>query len=133
MIVPVSAVFASALAILMLVLGYRVSTFRLKYKLGVGHNEDPDFQSAVRSHANLAEHAPIFLILLVVGELNGIGTQIIYWVGLTFVVGRLLHAWGMAKGRGGPHKGRLVGILLCWLAILVIAVLVVWNVVAVNL
>lgn len=133
MIVPVSAVFASALAVLLLVLGYRVSTFRLKYRKGVGHTDDPDFESAVRAHGNLAEYAPIFLILLVVGELNGVGSQVIYWVGLTFVVGRLLHVWGMAKGRGGPHKGRLVGILLSWLAILVMAVLVVRNVMMVNL
>ncbi|WP_404365628.1 MAPEG family protein [Marinobacter sp.] len=132
MITPVSAVFASVLAVLFIVLGYRVSLFRLKHQKGFGHNNDRDFEAAVRAHANLAEYAPIALILLVVGELNGVSTQLVYWTGLTFVASRLLHAWGMYKGRGGPHKARLVGILLSWISILVMAGLVVWNVVRVN-
>ncbi|MBS3804683.1 MAG: MAPEG family protein [Oleiphilaceae bacterium] len=133
MITPMSAVFASVIAVLMVFLAYRVSTFRLKYRQGLGHNEDPDFEAAVRAHGNLVEYAPLALILLVVGELNGVNIKTVYWVGLVFVVSRLLHAWGMTQGRGGPHKARLVGTLLSWLSILVMAVLVVWNVIRVNL
>lgn len=132
MVTPMSAVFAGVIAVLMLFLAYRVSTFRLKYKKGMGHNEDPDFEAAVRAHGNLVEYAPIALILLVVGELNGVNIQVIYWVGLVFVVGRLLHAWGMVKGRGGTHTARLLGSVFSWLAILVMAVIVVWNAIAVN-
>lgn len=127
MIIPLTAVYASITAFLMLFLAYRVSTFRLKYKKGMGLTEDRDFESAVRSHGNLAEYAPITLILLAVGELNGVTTQWVYLVGLAFIAGRLLHAWGMHKGHGGPHPTRLVGILLNWLAILVMAVLVLIN------
>jgi uncharacterized membrane protein YecN with MAPEG domain len=132
MITPVSAVFAGVVALLMLFLAYRVSMFRLKHKQGMGHNDNPDFEAAVRSHANLAEYAPIALILLVVGELNGVNSQLIYWVGLIFVGGRVLHAWGMAKAQGGPHKARLIGILLSWLSIAVMAGLVLWNAISVN-
>ncbi len=127
MIIPVTAVYASITGFLMLFLAYRVSTFRLKYKKGMGFTEDRDFESAVRSHGNLTEYAPVTLILLAVGELNGVTTQWVYLVGLGFIAGRLLHAWGMHKGRGGTHPARLVGILLNWLAILVMAVLVLIN------
>lgn len=132
MIIPMSAIFASVIALLALFLAYRVSTFRLKYKQGMGHNEDRDFESAMRAHGNLMEYAPLALILMAIGELNGVSAGHVYWVGMTFVVGRLLHAWGMAKGHGGPHRARLVGILLTWLAILAMALLLIWNVYQMN-
>jgi uncharacterized membrane protein YecN with MAPEG domain len=66
--------------------------------------------------------------MLAVAELNGVPGTLIYWTGLGFVVGRLLHAFGMINGRGGPHMARMAGILLTWLAVLVLAVLLLWNV-----
>jgi uncharacterized membrane protein YecN with MAPEG domain len=128
MIVPVSAVFAAVLGVLLIVLSLLVSRHRLRLQKGLGVNEDIDFQAAVRAHANLTEYAPIGLIMLAVAELNGVSGTLIYWVGMGFVAGRLLHAFGMINGRGGPHMARMVGILLTWLAILVLSILLFWNV-----
>ena len=47
---------------------------------------------------------------------------------MALVVGRILHAWGMINGKGRPHWARMIGILLTWLAILVAALLLFWNV-----
>lgn len=132
MIIPVTAIFASVLAVLMLFLAYRISMFRLKFKQSLGTTEHPDFQAAVRAHGNLVEYAPMALILMAIGEMNGIGSLVIYWVGMVFTLGRLLHAWGMIKGQGGPHRARLIGTLCTWLSMLAMAILVVWNVVQVN-
>ncbi|WP_166266748.1 MAPEG family protein [Marinobacter caseinilyticus] len=127
MIIPITAIYASAIGVLMLFLAFRVSTFRLKHKKGMGFDQDRDFEAAVRAHANLVENAPITLILMAIGELNGVTSQAVYTVGLALVAGRLLHAWGMTQGRGGSHKARMVGILLNWLAILSMSVLVFIN------
>lgn len=132
MIIPMSAIFASVIALLLLVLSIRVVTFRWKYKKGLGVSEDRDFQVAVRAHANLVEYAPIALILLAIGELNGLSTDVVYWAGMALVVGRALHAWGMVSGQGRTHWARMTGILLTWLMILAMAVLVVWNVYQVS-
>lgn len=132
MIIPMSAVFASVIVILLLVLSSRVVLFRLKYRKGLGVTEDRDFQVAVRAQANLVEYAPIALILLAIGELNGLSTQVVYWAGMALVVGRVLHAWGMHSGRGGTHWARFSGIVLTWLMMLVTAALVLWNVYQVN-
>ncbi|WP_303291574.1 MAPEG family protein [Marinobacter sp. SS5-14b] len=128
MIVPVTAVFAAVIGLLLLVLSAQVVKFRLKYRMGLGVNDDRDFESAVRAHANLVEYAPIGLIMLGIAELNGVSSTLIYWTGMALVVGRILHAFGMINGRGGPHKARMIGIVLTWLAILVAAVLLLWNV-----
>ena len=68
------------------------------------------------------------LIMLGMAELNGVSSTLIYWTGMGLVVGRLLHAFGMINGQGGTHWARMVGILLTWLAILVLALLLFWNV-----
>jgi len=128
MIVPVTAVFAAVLGLLLLVLSGQVVKYRLKYRKGMGVNDDVEFEAAVRAHANLVEYAPIGLIMLAIAELNGVASGLIYWTGMALVAGRILHAWGMINGKGSPHKARMVGILLTWLAILVAALLLLWNV-----
>ncbi|MCK7550563.1 MAPEG family protein [Marinobacter goseongensis] len=128
MIVPVTSVFAAVIGILLLVLSFQVVRFRLKYGKGMGVTDDRDFEAAVRAHANLVEYAPLGLIMLALAELNGVAGGLVYWTGMALVVGRILHAWGMINGRGGPHKARMAGIVLTWLAILVAAILLLANV-----
>ena len=122
MIVPVTGVFAAVLGILLLALSAQVVKFRLKYKKGMGT------EAAVRAHGNLVEYAPLGLIMLGIAELNGVASGLVYWTGMTLVVGRLLHAWGMINGHGEEHKARSIGIVLTWLAILAAAILLLWNV-----
>lgn len=132
MILPVSAVFASVCAVLLIVLSYRVAMFRMRQKKGLGVTDDRDFAVAIRTQANFTEYAPIALILLAIGELNGVAVQLIYGVGMAFVLFRLFHAWGMTQGRGGAHPARLIGIVGTWLALLVIAAAVMVNVFQAN-
>ena len=132
MLMPVTAVCAAVTALLLLFLSFQVSKYRLKYRQGLGINDDVEFQVADRAQANLVEYAPLALILMGVGELNGVSAHWIYWVGMAFVGGRILHAFGMFNGHGGPHKARLVGILLTWLSMAVMAILLVWNVIQVQ-
>ncbi|WP_298452124.1 MAPEG family protein [uncultured Marinobacter sp.] len=128
MLLPVTGVFAAVLGILMLVLSAYVVKFRVKYKKVMGVTDNPDFQAAVRAHGNLVEYAPIGLIMLGIAELNGVASGLIYWTGMSLVVGRLLHAWGMINGHGGEHKARALGMVLTWLAMLAAAILLLWNV-----
>lgn len=128
MILPITGVFAAVTGILLLFLSAVVVKYRIKYGKDMGITEDRDFEAAVRAHGNLVEYAPLTLLMLGVAELNGVPNGFIYWIGLAFVLGRILHAWGMLQGLGGPHKARMVGILITWLSILVIAVLLLLNV-----
>lgn len=128
MIIPVTGVFAAVIGILLLVLSAHVSRFRMKYNKGLGVTDDPDFAVAVRAHANLVEYAPLGLIMLAIAELNGVASGLIYWTGMALVVGRILHPWGMIKGRGGAHWARALGTLMTWLSILALAFLLLWNV-----
>lgn len=128
MIVPVTAVFAAVLGLLLVVLSGMVSRFRLKYRKSLGTTDDRDFEAVVRAQGNLVEYAPLGLIMLAVAELNGVHSGLVYWTGMVFVVGRVLHAFGMINGRGGPHIARMIGILMTWAGILALALLLLWNV-----
>ncbi len=128
MIVPVTAVFAAVLGLLLVVLSGMVSRFRLKYKKSLGTTDDRDFEAVVRAQGNLVEYAPLGLIMLAVAELNGVHSGLVYWTGMVFVVGRVLHAFGMINGRGGPHIARMIGIVMTWAGILALALLLLWNV-----
>ncbi|MGP4845037.1 MAPEG family protein [Marinobacter sp. 1Y8] len=133
MIIPVTAVFAAVTAFLMLFLAWRVTTFRRKFKAGMGDAGNHDFEVAIRAHANLVEYAPIALILMAIGELNGVSAVSVYAVGMLFVVGRLLHAWGFTKSRGGYALSRMIGVLFTWLSILIMAGLLLLNIAQVSL
>jgi uncharacterized membrane protein YecN with MAPEG domain len=128
MILPITGVFAAVIGVLLLVLSAVVVKYRIKYGKDIGTTEDLDFKAAVRAHGNLMEYAPLTLLMLGIAELNGVSSGFIYWVGMAFVLGRILHAWGMFQGQGGPHKARMVGILLTWATILITAVLLLHNV-----
>src|SRR5690554_2227915 len=128
MIVPVTAVFAAVIGLLLLVLSGQVVKYRLKYRMRLGVNDDPEFEAAVRAHANLVEYAPVGLIMLAIVELNGVASGLVYRTGMALLVWRILHAWGMINGKGGRRKARMIGIWLTWLAILVAALLLLWNV-----
>jgi uncharacterized membrane protein YecN with MAPEG domain len=134
MIIPVTAVFAAITGFLALFLAWRVTTFRRKHNAGLGDaGGDRDFQVAIRAHGNLVEYAPIILIMMAIGELNGIASGQIYWIGMLFIVGRLLHAWGFIKSRGGTALSRMIGVLFTWLAMLAMAVMLLINVARVSL
>jgi len=50
-------------------------------------------------------------------------------LGITLVVGRVLHAYGLTRN-AGPSIGRAVGILLTWLMILLASLLAIFSVVS---
>jgi uncharacterized membrane protein YecN with MAPEG domain len=48
-------------------------------------------QRAIRAQGNLTEYAPMMLILLYLLEVNGAGTATLHSLGLSFLIGRLMH------------------------------------------
>lgn len=132
MLIPVTAVIAGFTSVLAVALAYRVTVYRRRFKTGLGVGDDREFQTAVRAHANLLEYAPLTLILMGVGELNGVSEIWIYGLGILFVASRLAHAWGFIRSRGGQHIGRLLGTAGTWLTMLVLALLVIINVAQYN-
>ena len=52
---------------------------------------DETLQRAIRGHGNLAEFAPIMLIMMLIAEINGASAVTLHSLGGIFLVGRLAH------------------------------------------
>ena len=102
--------YAGLCTLLVLVLAGRVMARRLSHKIGIGDGGDHEMIKRVRSHANAVEYLPLALLLLGGMELNGYPDTVIHGFGITLLVSRLLHAWGLSRS-SSASPGRFVGIL----------------------
>jgi uncharacterized membrane protein YecN with MAPEG domain len=118
--VRISAFYIALHAALLMALALWVMFQRDRHKLRFGDAGEKDMMKAVRAHGNAAEYIPIALLLLMAFELNGGGPTMLHACGAGLFASRLLHAWGIIKGRGGRPLSRLVGIIGTLLVIFVL-------------
>jgi uncharacterized protein len=121
MMLPVTSLYAGLLALLIVFLALRVVAVRWHAKVGLGIGEGGGLEQRVRVHANAIENIPIALMLLLLLELGGLGGPWLHAFGVTLLVARILHAWGLSRRRGTSF-GRFAGTLATWLTIIVMAV-----------
>ena len=114
---PILALYSGILGILLIYLSYDVASNRKKFKVGIGDGGNKDLARAIRVHGNFTEYVPIALILLAIFEINHGHAMIAHIAGITLVVGRLLHAYGLGK-TVKVSFGRFAGIVLTWLVII---------------
>lgn len=117
----VTAIAASVLGFLYVRLSLNVIGFRREHGVSVGDGGHEDLLRAIRSQANLAEYAPIALLLVACLELNQAPTWITSVLAASFVVGRLLHPVGM-KSSNSPLQPRLRGMQLTLLSLLALGI-----------
>jgi uncharacterized protein len=121
----ITALYAGLLGVLYLVLAGRVVAERRRAKVGLGTGGDAALERAVRVHGNFAEYVPVFLLLLLVAELNGAAMLLLHALGAAFVLARIGHAQGLSR-RSGVSRGRFMGTLVSWGALLVLALANLW-------
>lgn len=110
MLLPITLTFAAAAALLNIWLGMRVGRVRMAHRVLHGDGGNDDVMRRMRAHANYVEYTPFVLILTGLIELAH-GSSIWLWlVALVYIVGRVLHAFGMDKNF--PSKLRQAGILI---------------------
>ena len=124
----VTPLYAGLIGLLLIVLAFNISRYRVGLKIPFGDGDHPALKRAIRAHANLTENAPLALILLLAVEVQGFTATTVHVLGSTLVIGRVLHAFGLARFEG-RSVGRAVGILLTWLMILVASVLAIYSVI----
>lgn len=93
----IAPLYAGLLALLFLFLSFRVISFRKHHKVSVGDGGEKLLAKAIRAQANCVEYSSIGLILLIASELQGAPTWAIHGLGVTLLVGRVLHAFGFGS------------------------------------
>ncbi|WP_340314679.1 MAPEG family protein [Rhizorhabdus argentea] len=112
MILPITLTIAGAAAIVNIWLAIRIVTIRLKAKVLIGDGGNSLLASRMRAQLNFAEYTPLVLILIGLIELAR-GTQTWLWgAGIIYILGRVLHPFGMDKQT--PNPFRAVSMLITW-------------------
>ena len=106
--VPITSLYAGLLGLLLLALSLWVIGFRWARKVGIGHDGSREMQRAIRVHGNFTEYVPLAVILMALNELGGESPLLIHTMGGLLLIGRLLHALGLARN-SGVSAGRFLG------------------------
>lgn len=120
MTLAISAFYAGFVGLLLLALSSLVVKNRLRARVSLGSGDDRRLERAIRAQANLAEYAPMTLLLMAILELGGVSPWLLHGCGSVFVVSRVLHATGMANPKL-PLNGRRLGIAGTWLVLLILS------------
>jgi uncharacterized protein len=119
---PITLIFAGALALMNVALAMRVGQVRHGSGVSVGHGGHEPLERRMRAHANFIEYAPFTLILVALIE---VATGTHAWlaaVAAVFVVARVLHPVGM----DGAPKFRTVATAITFAVLIGLGGYAVW-------
>lgn len=94
---PITALYASLLVPLFLVLASRVIRARRGARIAVGDGGNRMLIRRMRVHANFAEYVPLSLLLLGLAESMGTSAWLLHGLGIALLGARLSHAFGMSQ------------------------------------
>jgi uncharacterized protein len=120
---PLTAVYAAVLALIVVALGINVTVHRIRLKVSLGDGGNPAMLRMIRLHGNAAEYIPLALVLMLIYETGGGSHILLHAAGIALIAGRILQTAGMWSSPVAGF-GRISGQSLTWLTIIVLAVAV---------
>lgn len=126
MTLPITALTAAICAIMLLITAIDTVRQRLRAKAAFGDGGgDATLVSASRSHGNLAEHAPLAVILIGLLEQSGAHHWTLTGIAVLFLFARMMHIIGLyAPVSEKAPLPRQVGVIGTWLSY---ALLIGWT------
>jgi uncharacterized membrane protein YecN with MAPEG domain len=121
----VTSLYAGILAILFVVLSYRVVQ-RRGHGVSLGDGGDEVLLRRIRGHGNFAEYVPLILVMMGMLELGGQKPMLLHGLGITLVVARLLHGVSLSFTEKWKF-GRFYGTLLTFILLPVCGGLCIWQ------
>ncbi len=113
----ITALYAAPLALLFVVLAFRVIGQRYRTRTAIGTGHDRGLERAARVHANFAEYVPIALLLILLAELLGAAAWWLHVSGAALLIGRAFHAYGVSQSQENLRL-RQVGMVLTFTVII---------------
>ena len=134
MTLPVTALAAAICALLLIFMKFKVIGQRIRTETMFGAGEDAKMKMVRGTHANLAENAPIALILMALLEMTSAHHWTLTGLAALFLTARMLHIYGMYQHHDtGNVRFRQAGVIGSTLSIVAMALWVIYLFVTVNL
>lgn len=105
------ALYVALHLILAPILMFRVGQIRIREKISLGDGNNPALLGRIRAHGNYVETTPFALIGLMALAMMGAHPIGLHIFGAVFLLGRILHAHGMAQANNNG-QGRVVGMMM---------------------
>ncbi len=118
--------YTALLALLFCALSVRTLRLRGRFKVAVGDGGNGTLLRAIRVHANFAEYVPIGLLLIAGCEVLDAPAWLIHGLGSTLLVGRLVHAYGLAN-TAEVMAFRVTGMVFTFSSLLTSAGFILWG------
>lgn len=118
----VTPFYAGILGLWLVLLSTRVLLLRRSARVSLGHSGNAELERRIRAQGNLAEYAPMGLILIGLLELSGLPHLLIHILCVSLVVGRLIHGWSLSF-TAANSTGRVAGMILTLSSIVIAAIL----------
>lgn len=133
MALPITAITAAICAIMLLVTAIDTVRQRMQSKTAFGDGGgNAKLISASRSHGNLAEHAPLAIIMIGLLEPHA-NHGALSAVAALFLFARVCHIFGLyAPMSTEPPLGRKIGVMGTWLSYVILIVWTLYTVVTLN-
>ena len=122
----ITPIYAALLSLIFVVLSIKTIIIRRKSKVAVGDGNNPQLQRAMRVHANFAEYTPIAIILVGFVESLKYNEIIVHILFSVFVLGRIIHAYGLSK-IDEDFRFRVSGMVLTFNVITIASGLIIFN------
>ncbi len=111
--------------LLLLGLSSLVVRRRRRHLVAFGDGGVPELAQAIRAFGNACEYLPTAMIALVLLALLSAPAYLIHGLGAAFLLGRVVHAGGLVFLPSGASVGRVVGMMLTWVPMLVTAIVLI--------
>ena len=133
MTLPITALTAAICAIMLLITAIDTVRNRMRAKAAFGDGSDAQLISASRSHGNLAEHAPLAIIMIGLLEQSGAHHWTLTGIAVLFLFARMMHIIGLyAPMSTKPPVPRQIGVIGTWLSYALLIGWTLYLVVTVN-
>lgn len=126
----ITAAYAALVGLLAAFLTVRVIIFRGRFNVDAGDGGQPVLAQSIRAHGNMAEQAPIALLLIGFAEMLQAPAFAIIGLGAVMLLARLASAWGLSHSLHIESTARKSGAGLKVLVVVATALLVLYRLVA---
>lgn len=113
--------FSGIFGLIYLYLSVEVTKLRVKHQVSLGDGGRTDLLRAIRVHGNFSEYVPFALFLLFLSELSGGRSWLLYALGVTLLIARIMHIIAIRKA-DSPYTYRFIGAGLTWFVILILSI-----------
>lgn len=96
----ITSLYTAVLVLFYVFLSFFVIFKRWKLKIIIGDQQNSEMIKSIRAHGNFYEYVPLALIILALCELNGLTVNWLHGLGLSLLIGRISHAYGIVHYKG---------------------------------